>query len=130
MEQHHRIKHHILQKILADGQKPKFCKNFHNALLCKDCKDCKTCQNLQKTDKNCKRHKGCPNCYLVKNHGVEMENNISKILKEAIHRIGWQNLMCNDGTAEETTDKGHPSQGTVGPLKGELIALNPKRKEK
>ena len=34
--------------------------------------------------------------------------------------------MCNDGTGEETTGKGHPSQGTAGPPKGELIALNPK----
>ena len=105
----------------AREKKHKFCKNFHNELLCRSCKGCKKFQNIQKQNKNCNRHKGCPNCYLIKKHGFEMEENASKSIKDTIQRKNWIKMMDENKTNKERElkpDQGHPSQGTAGPPRG------------
>ena len=105
----------------ARGNKTKFCKQYHNELLCNACKAFIKCKNLQKLDENCHRHKGCPNCYLIKKHGIEIKENAAKVLKITIHRKSWTKMI--DGATnlaigreeEHEPDQGYPSQGTAGP---------------
>ena len=78
----------------------------------------KKCQDLQKHDKSCNRHKGCPNFYLVKKHGLEMDGKVSRSIKEVIHRKGWMKMMESVRGWDEIKDKGHPLQGTAGPPSG------------
>ena len=107
-----------------------------------DVLNAKTASNV-KISKNgtetAKRHEGCPNCYLIKKHGIMIEENVAKTLKNSINRKAWKNMIKNkiDRNTKETnavkmerddkTDQGPPSQGTTEPPFGEgLRAPTPK----
>ena len=115
-------------------QKQIKCGHKIQGLLCKDCEQCRKCQTLQKTNKNCNRHKGCPGCYLIKNHGIKIDDEVNKTIKQSITRKEW-NCIIN-GTwdmkkeSNKKPDQGTPSKGTAEPPLGEgLRAPTPEDKE-
>ena len=106
------------------------CGHKIQGLLCKDCEQCVKCQTLQKTDKKCNRHKGCPSCYLIKKHGIKIDDEVNKTSKKAIPRKEWNFII--EGTwksnrkSNNKPDQGTPSKGTAEPpLGGGLRAPNP-----